>query len=64
MIAEDLRALFDDLKKEISGLKTDLILIKYSIEQIEANINNVKPVENTSTEQEPDPFADRRFTQL
>lgn len=61
MIAEDLRALFADLKKDINGIKSDLILIKYDIEQMDKKLNELKTVESL---QETDPFKDSRFTQL
>jgi hypothetical protein len=63
MIGEDLKALFADLKRDIAGIKTDLILMKYDIEQIDAKLGNMKLAESVP-EQETDPFQDRRFTKL
>jgi hypothetical protein len=64
MIAEDLKALFADLKRDIAGLKTDLILMRYDLEQIDRKLEEMKLQQVTESVQEPDPFTDRRFTQI
>jgi hypothetical protein len=61
MIGEDMKALFADLKRDIAGIKTELILMRYDIEQIDAKLSNMPA---TKPESEPDPFQDRRFTKL
>ena len=61
MIAEDLKALFADLKRDIASIKADLILMKYDIEQIDKRLGELNQTESKS---ESDPFADRRFTHL
>ena len=63
MIAEDLGALFAEVNRGIAEIKTDLILIKYDLAQIESKLNNMNIAEPASV-QEEDPFKDRRFTQL
>lgn len=60
MIPQDLLDLFNDLKKELVAVRTDLIVIKYSIEQMEKQLEEL-----SAQEDEPaDPFADRRFTKI
>jgi hypothetical protein len=63
MIGEDMKALFADLKRDIAGIKADLIVMRYDIEQIDEKLEIMKLSQSSPT-QETDPFQDRRFTQI
>lgn len=43
MIPQDLQELFDDLKRELVAIKTDIIIMKYSLEQIESKLDELEP---------------------
>lgn len=58
MIPQDLQELFNDLKRELTAVRTDLIIMKYSLEQIETKID---ALENKSP---TDPFANRTMHKL
>jgi hypothetical protein len=60
---DNIKELLLEIQKSVNGIKADLILMKYDIEQIDAKLNNV-PGTDSAPAQEQDPFNDRRFTQL
>jgi len=57
MIAQDLQELFDELKRELVAIRTDIIVMKYSLEQIESKLDNLETPP-------ADPFADRTVHNL
>jgi hypothetical protein len=59
MITIEIQELFDDLKRELVAIKTDLIIMKYTMEQIESKLDTVNlPNDNQ------DPFANRTVYKL
>ena len=59
MITVELQELFDNVMRELVAIKTDIIIMKYSLEQIESQLEELqKPADNT------DPFADRTVHNL
>ena len=40
MITIEMQELFDELKRELTAIRTDLIIMKYSLEQIENQLEN------------------------
>jgi hypothetical protein len=57
MKPEEFKELFDELKSELVAIRTDLIIIKYSLEQIENQLEN-QPADNK------DPFAGQTLHKL
>jgi hypothetical protein len=50
MITVEMQELFDDLKRELVAIRTDIIIMKYSLEQIENQLEQQPTAD-------PDPFA-------
>ena len=42
MIAKEMTDLFDELKRELVGMKTDLVILRYDMEQIDKKLDEVK----------------------
>lgn len=42
VIAQELQDLFDDLKRELIGMKTDLVIVRYDLEQLDKKLDEVK----------------------
>lgn len=57
MITVEMQELFDDLKRELVAIRTDIIIMKYSLEQIENRLEQ-QPTSN------PDPFAGQTLHKL
>jgi hypothetical protein len=57
MITVELQELFDGLKSDLMTIKTDLVIMKYTLEQIEAQLENHTP-------SDPDPFAGQTLHKL
>ena len=57
MITVEMQELFDGLKSDLMTIKTDLVIMKYTLEQIEARLENHTP-------NDPDPFAGQTLHKL
>jgi len=57
MITVEMQELFDDLKRDLVAIRTDIIIIKYSLEQIENQLGKQPPAD-------PDPFAGQTLHNL
>jgi hypothetical protein len=57
MITEELKELFDEVKRELTAIRTDLIIMKYSLEKIEDQLEN-RPTDNR------DPFNNQTLHNL
>lgn len=58
MITVEMQELFDDLKRELVAIRTDIIVMKYSLEQIEEKLDKLK------NQPAVDPFAGRTMHTL
>lgn len=57
MTTEEMQELFNDLKNDLMTIKTDLIIMKYTLEQIENKLDNHTPDNR-------DPFAGQTLHKL
>ena len=64
MIDQEIADLFAELNKNVNGLKTDIILIKYAVEQIEEKIDTLIVAQEKDAEKEILDLKDPRWTKL